>query len=163
MSSLAAVPRVIPGYRFDTLPAYVGQELGVGDWTVVDQARIDGFADCTGDHQWIHVDAERARRDSPFGGTIAHGFLTLSLLARLQMDLGVIPPDAARAINAGVNNVRFKAPVRAGSRVRARVALLSAEPKGEGRCLLVTFNTLEVEGAGEPAVSGELAAMIFRA
>jgi acyl dehydratase len=153
----------IPGYRYDTLSSYVGKELGVGEWTSVDQARIDGFADCTGDHQWIHVDAERARRESPFGATIAHGFLTLSLLARLQMDLGVIPPDAARAINAGVDKVRFKAPVRAGSRVRVRVGLLSAEAKGEGRCLLRTYNVLEVEGEAEPAVTGELAAMIFKA
>lgn len=152
----------IPGYRFDTLPGFVGQELGVGQWITVDQARIAGFADCTGDQQWIHVDAERARRESPFGATIAHGFLTLSLLAKLQMDLGVIPPDASRAINAGVDKVRFKTPVRAGSRVRARVSLLAAEAKGAGRCLLITSNVLEVEGEAEPAVTGEMAAMIFR-
>jgi acyl dehydratase len=163
MSQSAATPRLIPGYRFDTLADYVGKELGVGEWITVDQARIDGFADCTGDHQWIHVDAERARRESPFGATIAHGFLTLSLLARLQMDLGVIPPDAGRAINAGVDKVRFKTPVRAGSRVRVRVGLLSAQAKGEGRCLLVTFNELVVEGEREPAVSGELAAMVYKA
>lgn len=149
-------------YRYDTVSQFVGRELGVSDWITVDQPRIDGFADCTGDRQWIHVDVERARRESPFGAPIAHGFLTLSLLAKLQMDLGVIPPDASRAINAGVNNVRFKAPVRADGRVRARVTLLSADAKGPDRLLLVTANVLEVEGEKEPAVSGELAAMVFR-
>lgn len=151
-----------PAYRFETVAQFVGKELGVTDWITVDQSRINGFADSTGDRQWIHVDVERARRESPFGAPIAHGFLTLSLLAKLQMDLGVIPPDASRAINAGVNNVRFKAPVRAGARVRARVTLLSAEAKSGDRLLLVTSNTLEVEGEKDPAVTGELTAMIFR-
>ena len=89
-----------------------------------------------GDRQWIHVDSERARRESPFGGTIAHGFLTLSLAATLAMEAGVIPPDAGAALNYGLGKVRFLAPVKAGARVRNRVALLAIEPKDEGRVLI---------------------------
>ena len=104
----------VAGYRFDTLPTFVGTELPVGEWLAVEQSRIDQFADCTGDRQWIHVDPERCALESPFRVPIAHGFLTLSLLAKELMDLGLVPPDATRAINAGVNNVRFRTPVRAG-------------------------------------------------
>jgi acyl dehydratase len=154
--------KVPQGYSFDTLEKFVGLELGVSDWVTIDQARIDQFADCTGDHQWIHVDRNRASAESPFGGTIAHGFLALSMLATLQMELGVVPPDADTAVNAGVNNVRFKAPVRSGRRIRARVRLLSAEPKGPNRKLLITANTVEIDGENEIALSGELAAMIFK-
>jgi acyl dehydratase len=153
---------VLEGYRYDTLEQFAGLELGVSDWVTVDQARIDQFADCTGDRQWIHVDRARAAAESPFGGTVAHGFLSLSLLAALQMELGVIPADADSAVNAGVSNVRFKVPVRAGKRVRARVRLLSVESKGPSRKLLITANTIEVEGESEVALSGELAAMIFK-
>lgn len=151
----------IPGYSLATLPQFVGQELGVSGWITVDQPRIDAFAVCTGDDQWIHVDVQRAKQESPFGAPIAHGFLTLSLLAKVQLELGAVPPDASRAINSGVNNVRFKAPVRAGRRVRARVSLLSAEPKGPGRTLLVTHNVIEVEGETDPALTADLIAMVF--
>jgi acyl dehydratase len=154
--------RKIPGYSFDSLPTFAGRELGVGDWTAVDQARIQQFADCTGDHQWIHVDVERARRESPFGTTIAHGFLTLSLLAREILELGVVPSDASRAINSGVNNVRFKTPVRAGARVRARVNLAAAEAKGPERQLLTAACTLEVEGEKDPALTADVVVMVFR-
>lgn len=162
MSSEDSANRVPRGYSYDTLEKFVGLELGVSDWITVDQARIDGFADCTGDRQWIHVDRVRASAESPFGGTIAHGFLALSLLATMQMELGVVPADAASAVNAGVSNVRFKAPVRSGQCIRARVLLLSAEPKGSGRKLLITANTVEIDGEKEIALSGELAAMIFK-
>ena len=84
----------IKGYSVATIDDFVGRELGVSDWVVVDQARIDAFAACTGDRQWIHVDPERAKRESPFGGTIAHGYLTLSLLAALAIEIGLIPEDA---------------------------------------------------------------------
>ncbi len=154
--------KVPKGYCFDTMEKYVGLELGLSDWVTIDQARIDGFAGCTGDHQWIHVDCKRASSESPFGGTIAHGFLALSLLATMQLELGVIPADADRAVNAGVNNVRFKAPVRSGRRIRARVRLLSAEPKGPNRKLLITANTVEIDGESDIALSGELAAMVFK-
>lgn len=152
-----------PIYRFESVAEFVGRELALSDWTLIDQTRIQQFADCTGDQQWIHVDVERARRESPFGGTIAHGFLTLSLLGTLVMEAGVVPPGVGQVINAGVNNVRFKTPVKAGQRVRARFVLKSAEAKGDARRLLVLASTLEVEDAAEPALSAELAIMIFRA
>ena len=142
------------------LAACVGQEVAVSDWITITQAQVDQFAEATGDHQWIHVDVERAKK-GPFGTPIAHGFLTLSLLAKIQLELGAVPPDASRAINSGVNNVRFKTPVRAGRRVRARVSLLSAEPKGPGRTLLVTHNVIEVEGETDPALTADLIAMVF--
>ena len=153
-------------YSYATLSTFVGRELGVGNWLTIDQDRINGFADCTGDHQWINVDAERCQRESPFGTTIAHGFLTLSLLARLIMDLGVIPGDVSRVINAGVDEVRFRAPVRSGARVRARAVLTAAQAKGEARQLVTTAATLEVEtegeGEAEPALTAVLKLMMFR-
>ena len=88
----------------------VGQELGLSDWITIDQPRIDTFASCTGDHQWIHVDVERAKRESPFRGPIAHGYLTLAMVAPLAMQIGVIPTDAAAGLNYGIDKVRFLAP-----------------------------------------------------
>ena len=110
-------------YCMATAPQFVGRELGASDWVAVDQDRIDRFAACTGDRQWIHVDVERARRESPFGGPIAHGYLSLSLVAAMVMELGVIPPDAATGLNYGLDKVRFIAPVKAGARVRMRANL----------------------------------------
>ncbi len=130
----------------------VGQELGVTDWVQVDQGRIDAFADSTGDHQWIHVDRERARRESPYGSPIAHGYLLLSLLGPATLEVVIRPAGIATAINYGVDRARFIAPVRAGARVRSRVRLLSAEDKGEGRRLLTTENTVEIEGEEKPAL-----------
>ena len=150
-------------YRMATLDRFVGCELGVSPWVDVDQRRIDAFAECTGDRQWIHVDGERARRESPFGGTIAHGFLTLSLAATLAMEAGVIPPDAGAALNYGLGKVRFLAPVKAGARVRNRVALLAIEPKDEGRVLITFGNTIEIEGEAKPALVAELMAMLIAA
>src|ERR1700692_3435390 len=114
----------IPGYSVATLDEFVGQEVGVSDWVTIDQARIDAFAQCTGDNQWIHVDVERAARESPFGGTIAHGYLTLSLLASPAMEVGLIPADASAGLNYGLDKVRFITPVRAGARVRSRIVLI---------------------------------------
>jgi acyl dehydratase len=151
-----------PRYSFDSLGEHVGQELGVSDWLSVDQAMIDGFAETTGDRQWIHVDVERCRKESPFGGTIAHGFLLLSLLAPLQMRLGLLPDDVARTINAGLGEVRFQTPVPAGGRVRLRVSLAAVEPKGEGRLLMVTRNVLEIDGQDKPALVAEMAALLYR-
>src|SRR5246500_3171079 len=112
-------------YSMASAPQFVGRELGASKWVAVDQDRIDAFAACTGDRQWIHVDVERARRESPFGGTIAHGYLTLSLVASLAMEAGLIPADATAGLNYGLDKVRFMAPVKAGARVRNRVVLLS--------------------------------------
>ena len=117
----------IPQYGMATAPQFVGRELGASDWVAVDQDLIDRFAACTGDRQWIHVDVERARRESPFGGPIAHGYLSLSLVAAMVMELGVIPADAATGLNYGLDKVRFIAPVKAGARVRARASLIAAD------------------------------------
>src|SRR5215472_12435378 len=133
----------IPQYSMATAPQFVGHEFGTSDWVTVDQDRIDQFGACTGDRQWIHVDVQRAKRESPFGGPIAHGYLTLSLVAATVMELGVIPPDAATGLNYGLDKVRFIAPVRAGARVRNRAALLSAEPQNGERVLLKLKCTLE--------------------
>src|SRR6185295_1525217 len=110
--------------RLANLPDAVGRELGCSDWVTIDQARIDQFAHCTGDHQWIHVDVERARRDSPLQAPVAHGYLSLALLAPLTMQLGAVPEDAKAVLNYGLDKVRFVAPVPAGARVRARLRLL---------------------------------------
>src|SRR5947208_5139914 len=120
---------VISGYSLSTITNFVGQELGVSEWMTIDQERINQFADFTGDHQWIHVDVERARRESPSGSTIAHGFLTLSLAAALQYEIGIIPAGVSEALNYGLDRVRFLAPVKVGARIRARVGVLAGEPK----------------------------------
>ena len=151
----------IPNYTMTTAQNFVGRELGVTNWVTVGQDRIDQFAACTGDRQWIHVDVERARRESPFGGPIAHGYLSLSLVAALVMELGVIPPDAASALNYGLDKVRFVAPVRAGARVRLRASLASAEPQSGGRMLLKLQSTLEIEGEAKPALVADLLCMLI--
>jgi acyl dehydratase len=151
------------GYSMATLAECVGREIGVSGWVTVDQHRIDEFADCTGDRQWIHVDVERARRESPYGGTIAHGYLTLSLAASLAMEAGVIPADATTALNYGLDKVRFIAPVKAGARVRNRVVLLAAEAKGPGRALATLQNTIEIEGEAKPALIAETLALLMGA
>ncbi|MCU0804150.1 MAG: MaoC family dehydratase [Burkholderiales bacterium] len=150
----------ITGYTVATIGDFVGKELGVSEWLVVDQRRIDEFADCTGDRNWIHVDVERAKRESPFGGPIAHGYLSLSLLAALAMEIGAIPPDAATAINYGIEKARFMAPVKSGARVRSRLALAAAEPQKGGMILLRLRNTLEIEGEKKPALVAETLALI---
>ena len=147
-------------YAMKTLREFVGHEIGASAWVAVDQRRIDAFADCTGDRQWIHVDVERARRESPYGTTIAHGYLTLSLAAPLSLEVGVVPADAAAALNYGLNNVRFIAPVRSDARVRNRVVLLNAEDKADGRVLLTIRNTIEIEGETKPALVAESLAMV---
>src|SRR3974390_1969423 len=135
----------LPNSRMATAPDFVGRELGTSNWVVVDQSRIDQFANCTGDRQWIHVDVERATREGPFGAPIAHGYLSLSLTAAMLMEIGIIPPDAASGLNYGLDKVRFLAPVKAGKRVRARVALVSAQPQDGGRLLLKLDCKLEIE------------------
>lgn len=143
------------GYTMSTLDQFVGRELGVSAWQEVTQDMINAFADCTGDHQWIHVDVDRARRESPFGGPVAHGFLTLSLLAAMGEALGIVPADAKAAINYGIDKLRFLAPVPAGSRVRCRVSLMKVEDRGQGRSLLTVSNTVELEGSSRPALTAE--------
>lgn len=109
----------------NSLPEFVGKEIGVSDWLTMDQERITKFAEATGDSQWIHIDRERAERESPFGTTIAHGFLTLSLISLFMKDVIQVRAGTGMTLNYGLNRVRFPAPVRAGSRIRGRVTLLS--------------------------------------
>lgn len=150
-----------PIETFEELRSKVGQEIGVSAWLTVDQSRIDGFADCTGDRQWIHVDAERARRQSPFRTTIAHGFLTLSLIGALIQEIGVIPLNTQAAFNYGLDKVRFIAPVKVGARVRMRTQLMSMEDRGPGQYLLKAENTIEIEGEAKPALVAETLVMLY--
>ncbi|GAA0683148.1 MaoC family dehydratase [Kitasatospora atroaurantiaca] len=140
------------------LAAAVGTEIGVGDWTAVEQHRIDLFAEATGDHQWIHTDPERAAA-GPFGATIAHGFLTLSLLPVLAQQVYRID-DVRMGVNYGLNKVRFPSPVRAGSRVRARIALTAAD-EIPGGLQLTTLVTVEIEGSEKPACVAESVSRIY--
>jgi len=146
---------------FEQLRAMVGQELGVSDWTTVDQPRIGQFADCTGDRQWIHVDPERARRQSPFRTTIAHGYLCLSLIGGLIQEMGVAPENTQAAFNYGLDRVRFIAPVKAGARVRLRSRLLAMDDRGPGQYLLKVENTMEIEGEDKPALTAETLVMLY--
>jgi acyl dehydratase len=150
----------LEGYSLRTIAEFVGRPLGVTDWLVIDQKRIDQFADCTGDHQWIHVDVERATRESPFASTVAHGYLTLALLAHFTYEVGVVPADAGQAVNYGLDRVRFMTPVRAGARIRDRVTLLAAEEKGPGRVLVRAQHTIEIEGEDKPAMVAEALTML---
>ena len=139
----------------------IGQELGVSDWTGIDQKRIDAFADVTGDHQWIHVDVERARTESPYRSTIAHGFLTLSLIPALSK-ANYRVENAKMGINYGLNKVRFLAPVPAGSRVRVRSELIDAAKVDDTTVDLVVRHTVELDGSEKPAAVAELIArMVF--
>jgi acyl dehydratase len=147
-----------------TMKQFVGQELGVSEWLTIDQQRINEFADCTGDHQWIHVDVERAKRESPFGAPVAHGFLTLSLLPSLRAGVrSIIPPGVPQVINYGLDRVRFMTPVKAGSRIRNRVVLMSVEEQAPGRILMKTQNTIEIEGEKKPAMVAESLTLILGA
>jgi acyl dehydratase len=134
------------------LGAHIGEALGASSWIMVDQKRINEFAQCTDDRQWIHVDVERAVKEGPFGGTVAHGFLTLALLAPTIFEVMLSRVEVKQAINYGLERVRFLAPVRAGRRVRNCVKIASMEDKGAGRTLLTTENTIEIEGEDKPAM-----------
>lgn len=146
----------LDSYRLSTLDRFVGQDFGVSDWLMIDQDRINRFAACTGDSQWIHVEPKQARSESPFGTTIAHGYLIVSLLPHFTYDLGVVPRDASMVINYGVERIRFTAPVRCGSRIRCRIVLLSVESKGRDRALVTTRHTVELEGADRPALVADI-------
>jgi acyl dehydratase len=137
------------------LADWVGNELGTSEWVTVGQDRIDEFARCTGDHQWIHVDIERATKESPLGGPVAHGYLTLSLLSRMCMDIGVVPSDALAAFNYGLDKVRFLTPVKAGARVRTRTVVAEVKDLGMGRKLVKLVNAVEIEGEPKPAMVAE--------
>jgi acyl dehydratase len=146
---------------YDDLKQMVGLEIGTSPWVVVDQAMIQQFAECTGDRQWIHTDPERAKRESPFRKTIAHGYLTLALIGALIQRVGVIPENTQAAFNYGLDKVRFLAPVFTGARVRLRTTLLSFEPQGRGQYLMKATNTIEIEGRDKPALIAETLAMLY--
>ena len=143
------------------LAAHVGEELGVSSWIAVDQPRINEFAHCTGDNQWIHVDSERAKRESPFGGTVAHGYLTLALVAPTTFEILSAKVAFKQALNYGLDKVRFLAPLRAGKRVRNHVKVAAVEDKGDGRVLLTTENTFEIEGEDKPALIAFVLVMLM--
>jgi acyl dehydratase len=142
------------------LHSLIGQEVAVGDWFTVDQSRIDAFADATGDHQWIHQDVDRAKTESPFGRTIAHGFLTLSLLSSLSHECFEIRGDFKMRINYGLNRVRFPAPVLSGARIRPRFTLQSLEEFDEGYQAVWAVN-MEVEGGRKPALYAEWVVRLY--
>ena len=141
-------PRIING--IEELKTLTGQEIGISDWINVTQDMIDRFADVTGDHQWIHVDPERAKRETPFGSTIAHGFLTVSLLPQLSQQTITVKGDYKMRINYGFNRLRFVSPVRAGSRIRAR---FTAQKVTDNEVTWLV--TVDVEGQVKPAVVAE--------
>lgn len=141
-------PKVVNG--LDELRAFTGQEVGASDWITVTQKMIDAFADLTDDHQWIHVDVERARRESQFGETIAHGFLTVSLLPKLAHEAVEVRGDFKMRVNYGFNKLRFVSPVRAGSKIRGRFT-----PQKVTENEVTWLVTVEVEGSPKPAVVAE--------
>lgn len=138
----------------DAAVALVGQQLGVSDWQQIDQKRIDAFADVTGDLQWIHVDEARAKAESPYGATIAHGYLTLSLIPVLSKQTYVVE-NRKMGINYGLNRVRFLAPVPVGGRIRVRCELVDAKQVGTNTVDLTVAHTVELEGADKPAAVAE--------
>jgi acyl dehydratase len=149
-------------HNMATLQQHVGHDFGLSVAVPLEQSRIDHFAECTGDDQWIHVDVERARTQSPLGGTIAHGLLTLSLIPAAHYGLGVYPDDAVNVLNYGFDKVRFLAPVPAGTRVQIRVELIEVEAKGPRRTLMRCRNTAIAEGAPErPLMVAESLAMVM--
>ena len=139
---------------------HVGRELGPSEWLTVTQEMIDKFAEATGDHQWIHVDVERARREMPGGRTIAHGYLTLSLLPRLAPTLMTIA-KRRRGLNYGSNKIRFISPVPAGTRIRLRQKLVKAEPVEDNGIRLTSQMTMEVEGSERPAMVAETISVVY--
>ena len=139
----------------DDATGLVGSELGVSDWLEIDQKRVNDFADVTGDHQWIHIDVERAKKESPYGAPIAHGFLTLSLIPALSRDNFRVQ-NATLAINYGLNKVRFLSAVPVGSRIRVRSELADAVAKDESTVDLTVRHTIEIDGVEKPAAVAEM-------
>ena len=150
----------MPLAALDEIRSRIGDEVGVSGWIMLGQARIEQFADATEDRQFIHIDPAAAAQ-TPFGGTIAHGFLTLSLLSRMGAEAMLLPEGTQMAINYGLDRVRFLAPVRSGKRVRGRFTLDSVEEKGPGQILLRHSVTVEIEGEDKPALTAEWLGLMF--
>lgn len=151
-------PRRISGIA--ELKTLVGQPLGTSPWFTIDQERIDRFADATLDHQWIHLDSERAERESPYGATVAHGYLTLSMLPHLR-DLTYQVSGLSASINYGLGKVRFPAPVRSGSRIRAAFTLNSLQVRSDGGAAIVVAAEIETEGEDRPACVAETIGLLY--
>ncbi len=149
------------GLTFEGLKELAGKELGVSSWVALDQGKIDSFAQCTGDDQWIHVDVERTRKESPFRKPIAHGYLTLSLVSAMALEIDALPENTQAAFMHGVDSVRFTAPVPVGSRVRLRSSLVSLEDSGPRQYLMRTANIVEIEGDTRPALTAEVILLLF--
>lgn len=145
---------------YEELPSLAGQDVGVSDWVLIDQDRINKFADATGDHQWIHIDVERAGKEMPGGKTIAHGYLTLSLIPMLGSEILRVT-GVSRGINYGSNKVRFTNMVPVGSRVRGRQKLIAVEPKAGG-LQMTNEMTIEIEGQDRPACVAETISLIYK-
>jgi acyl dehydratase len=145
--------------KFAELESYVGQEIGHSEWVTIDQDRVNKFADATGDHQWIHIDVERAKRELPTKGTIAHGYLTLSLIPWLGAQIMRIE-GVSRGINYGSNKVRFTNMVPVGAKVRAKLKLLGVEAKAGGKQLTSEY-TIEIQGQDRPACVAETIGLVF--
>jgi acyl dehydratase len=145
--------------KFAELENYVGQEIGHSEWVTIDQDRVNKFADATGDHQWIHIDVERAKRELPTKGTIAHGYLTLSLIPWLGAQIMRVE-GVTRGINYGSNKVRFTNMVPVGAKVRAKLKLLGVEARAGGKQLTSEY-TIEVQGQDRPACVAETIGLVF--
>ena len=150
----------MPIASIEDIQSKVGSDVGVSDWILVDQARIDAFADVTEDPQFIHIDPEAAAK-TPFGGTVAHGFLTLSLLSRMAANAMLRPEGVKMGVNYGFERVRFMAPVRSGKRVRGRFTLARFEEKRPGQWQFVHNVTVEIEGEDKPALVADWIGLIF--
>jgi acyl dehydratase len=150
----------MPIASLDDIRASIGAEIGVSEWIMVDQSRIDAFADTTEDRQFIHIDPAAAAQTA-FGGTIAHGFLSLSLLSRMAADVMQVPDNTLMAVNYGLDRVRFIAPVRSGSRVRGRFVLDAVDDKAPGQLLLRHTVTVEIENHDKPALTAQWLGLIF--
>jgi acyl dehydratase len=150
----------MPTASIEDIKARAGQEIGVSDWISISQEAIQKFAEVTDDHQFIHVDPEAAAK-TPFGGTVAHGFLTLSLLSRMAADVMLRPPSLQMAVNYGFERVRFIAPVRAGKRVRGHFRLARIEEKRPGQWQSLYNVTVEIEGEDKPALTADWIGMMF--
>ena len=150
----------MPIAALDQIHAQIGKEIGVSDWILVSQDRISEFADATEDRQFIHIDPAAAAQ-TPFGGTIAHGFLSLSLLSRMAADVMQVPDTTRMAVNYGLDRVRFIAPVRAGSRVRGRFTLDAVEDKAPGQLLMRHNVTVEIENQAKPALTAQWLGLLF--
>lgn len=150
----------MPVATLDAIRDSVGEEVALTGWFEIDQARIDAFAEATDDHQFIHVDPAAAAQ-TPFGGTIAHGFLTLSLLSRMGAEAMLLPDNLKMAVNYGLEEVRFLAPVRSGKRIRGRFTLDSVDEKGPGRVLMRHRVSVEIEGEDKPALTALWLGLMF--